>query len=102
MFRFKGTCSALLFGVALLASAGWAAGEPEQQKSDPGRKLVLDICTTCHEIDLITGQQLSREQWSTVIKGMISEGAVVTDEEFNLIVDYLAKNFGKKNSGEKK
>jgi len=25
---------------------------------------------------------------------MISEGAPVTDEEFSLILDYLAKNFG--------
>jgi hypothetical protein len=25
---------------------------------------------------------------------MVSEGAPVTDEEFSLILDYLAKNFG--------
>ncbi len=39
-------------------------------------------------------QHLSREEWQGVIKGMISEGAPVTDEELSLIVEYLAASFG--------
>lgn len=93
--------STAALAVTLAAGAGLLA-RAQEPKKDKGRELVLDICTTCHELDLITHQKLSREQWTTVIKGMISEGAVVTEEEFNWIVDYLAKNFGPKNSGEKK
>jgi cytochrome c5 len=59
-----------------------------------GKKLVEDICTLCHEWQRIKGHELTKEQWSGVIKGMISEGAPVTDEEFDLIVEYLAKNYG--------
>jgi cytochrome c5 len=59
-----------------------------------GKKLVEDICSLCHEWQRIKGQELTKEQWSGVIKGMIFEGAPVTDEEFDLIVKYLAKNFG--------
>ena len=71
-------------------------GAKKDAPKDKGRELVLDICTTCHELDLLTGQSLTREQWTTVIKGMISEGTVVTDEEFSWIVDYLVKSFGPK------
>jgi hypothetical protein len=42
----------------------------------------------------LKGQAHTRDEWSNVIKGMVSEGAPVTDEEFSLILDYLAKNFG--------
>ena len=59
-----------------------------------GKKLVEDICSLCHEWQRVKNQELTKEQWSGVIKGMISEGAPVTDEEFDLIVEYLAKNYG--------
>jgi cytochrome c5 len=59
-----------------------------------GKKLVEDICSLCHEWQRVKTQELTKEQWSGVIKGMISEGAPVTDEEFDLIVEYLAKNYG--------
>jgi cytochrome c5 len=65
-------------------------------KKDRGRQLVEDVCTYCHSLQKLNGQELSKEQWRDLIKGMISEGAPVTDEEFSLIVDYLAKQFGKK------
>jgi len=61
---------------------------------DPGKELVNDVCTFCHGFAQIRSQRLTRSQWESVIKGMISEGAPVTNEEFVLIVDYLAKNFG--------
>lgn len=63
---------------------------------DRGRELVEDVCTYCHGLQKLNGQELSKQEWRDLIKGMIFEGAPVTDEEFELIVDYLAKNFGKK------
>ena len=62
---------------------------------DRGKELVEEICSLCHEWQRIKDQHLSKDEWAGTIKGMIFEGAPVTDEEFNLIVDYLAKNFGK-------
>ena len=63
---------------------------------DRGRELVEDVCTYCHGLDKLDGQERSKEEWRDLIKGMIFEGAPVTDDEFALIVEYLAKNFGKK------
>lgn len=65
-------------------------------KKDRGRELVEDVCTYCHGLEKLQGQELSREEWRGLIKGMIFEGAPVTDEEFSLILDYLTAHFGKK------
>ena len=65
-------------------------------KPDRGKQLVEDVCIYCHSLQKLEGQQRTKEEWRDLIKGMISEGAPVTDEEFGLIVDYLARNFGKK------
>src|ERR1700680_1428058 len=65
-------------------------------KKERGKELVEDVCTYCHSLAKLAGQELSKEEWRDLIKGMIFEGAPVTDEEFSVIVDYLAKNFGKK------
>jgi competence protein ComEA len=73
---------------AVLAFAG--------QPKDRGRELVEDVCTYCHNLDRLRGQQLSREEWRGLTKGMISEGAPVTDEEYSMILDYLVKNYGRK------
>jgi competence protein ComEA len=82
----------LLGGTALLA----ADNAPHRQDpgKNPGKKLVEEICSFCHGLAKLKGQTHTRDEWSSVIKGMVSEGAPVTDEEFSLILDYLAKNFG--------
>jgi hypothetical protein len=81
-----------LLGLTLLVMANARAANP--LPDGPGRKLVGEICGFCHSAARIKDHAYTREEWSSVIKGMISEGAPVTDEEFSLILDYLAKNFG--------
>jgi competence protein ComEA len=66
------------------------------QSSDRGRELVENVCTYCHNLDRLRGKELSREEWHGLTKGMISEGAPVTDEEYSVILDYLVKNYGRK------
>jgi cytochrome c5 len=60
------------------------------------KELYQEICSYCHELERITRQALTREEWRGLIKGMVDEGAPVTDEEFSMIVDYLAEHFGPK------
>ena len=61
---------------------------------DPGKQLVEEICSFCHGLAKLKGQEYTRDQWENVTKGMIFEGAPVTEEEYSLILDYLEKNFG--------
>jgi competence protein ComEA len=83
----------LLLAVLMTGAATFAAANPPLPEG-PGKKLVEDICGFCHSAARIQGYAFTRDQWENVIKGMVSEGAPVTDEEFSLILDYLAKNFG--------
>jgi hypothetical protein len=76
-------------GITLAAANG-------ASPKDRGRVLVEDVCTYCHNLDRLRGKELSREEWRELTKGMISEGAPVTDDELSLILDYLAKNYGKR------
>jgi hypothetical protein len=66
------------------------------QPKDRGRELVEDVCTYCHNLERLRGQQLNREEWRELTKGMISEGAPVTDQELSMILDYLVKHYGPK------
>jgi cytochrome c5 len=61
---------------------------------DHAKELVEGICTLCHELARVKAQEFTKEEWENTIKGMISEGAPVTDEEFSQIVNYLTKNYG--------
>jgi len=78
--------------MSILLTAPVRAASPPPE--DRGKKLVGEICSFCHSAARIKDHAYTRDEWSSVIKGMISEGAPVTDEEFSLILDYLAKNFG--------
>jgi hypothetical protein len=86
--------------MAVLTLAASARNQPPAK--DRGRELVEDVCTYCHNLDRLRGQELSREEWRGLTKGMISEGAPVTDEELSMILDYLAKNYGKRHSEEQR
>ncbi len=78
---------------AMLAFA--VPGRNEPPAKDRGRELVEDVCTYCHNLDRLRDKELSREEWRGLTKGMISEGAPVTDEEYSMILDYLTKHYGK-------
>lgn len=69
-------------------------------EKDRAKELYEEICSYCHELGRITRQALTREEWRGLIRGMVDEGAPVTDEEFSMIVDYLAEHFGPKPEGE--
>jgi cytochrome c5 len=61
-----------------------------------GAIVVREKCLTCHEADLIIMQRLSRQGWTREVEKMIRWGAIVPETEKELLVDYLALNFGPK------
>jgi mono/diheme cytochrome c family protein len=70
--------------------------------NDRARTLFVDICSSCHTLARISEQALTRDEWREETKGMISEGAAMSDEEVDLLLDYLARNFGREVSGQQK
>ncbi len=58
-----------------------------------GKEIVIRVCgATCHSQEIVAGKGYSRDNWATVINGMVARGAKVDAQEFNVIVEYLAKN----------
>ena len=80
----------------LLAALLLAAPAPAQDLPDgPGKDLVMKVCTVCHELSRITSKKRTKPEWNDTVDKMAMRGAMATDEEFEMIVTYLAKNFGK-------
>ena len=52
------------------------------------------VCGACHAVDTVTSQRRTRAQWQENINSMIERGAKGTDQEFALILDYLATQYG--------
>ena len=55
-------------------------------------------CTSCHGIGLTTGQPRSRDEWTEVMSRMVGNGAQLSDEEYNILIEYLATQYGPSNS----
>jgi cytochrome c5 len=60
----------------------------------PGREVVLNTCTQCHDLFRIKANRRSPEEWEETLISMLNEGAMLNDEEFARVHQYLSKNFG--------
>ena len=59
----------------------------------PGKAVVLNICTQCHDLERVRRTRLSAEGWAEVLQTMLNEGAPLTDQDFGAVLRYLARNF---------
>jgi mono/diheme cytochrome c family protein len=59
-----------------------------------GKAIVQRTCVSCHALKVVTSKRATKEQWTAVINLMLSKGADLDDDEVDVVVDYLAKNFG--------
>lgn len=63
----------------------------------PGKEEVLKLCRDCHELDTVIQDNRTREGWKKTVAKMGERGAEGTDEQFEAIINYLTKNFGRIN-----
>jgi cytochrome c5 len=59
----------------------------------PGKELVLNICTQCHDLSRVRRERLSPEGWSELLETMLNEGAPLSEKDFPIVLRYLARNF---------
>jgi mono/diheme cytochrome c family protein len=83
--------SAMLLTTVLLLAA---SAKPGTLPPGKGKAIVQRICISCHALKVVTAKRASKEQWSVLVDQMISRGAELDDDEVEVIVDYLARNFG--------
>jgi hypothetical protein len=88
----------MLKGMALilttLATALPMAAQNDTTLPDgPGKAIVQRMCVGCHKVKVIASKHATKDQWSTIVQQMVSRGADGTDEEIDIVVDYLATHY---------
>lgn len=56
---------------------------------DDVEALIIDRCSACHSVDRVFNADKTAEEWDDNIDRMIDYGAEVSDEEKNLMIDWL-------------
>ena len=69
-------------------------GWPELLPPGDGRELVLNSCTSCHNLKIVVHARMSRADWAKSVNDMIQRGAPVFPEEIEPMTIYLSKAFG--------
>jgi quinoprotein glucose dehydrogenase len=84
----------------LIPAASRATASPSSMSSSPavlpdgeGKAQVIAICTKCHGPTNFTTLRMSREGWANEVADMKDKGAVGTDDDFQRVIEYLARNF---------
>ena len=78
-----------------------ARPDNDQFPEGPGKAAFIKVCSQCHAVDPIRTLRYSKDEWKDLVNDMKGKGAEATDEECNAIVEYLFKNFGKKDEDKK-
>ena len=80
--------------VAYLAGRFSPAGATDADAATaPADATYKRACLVCHEADLIEAQRLATPGWTREVDKMIRWGAIVSDPEKQLLIDYLALRF---------
>jgi cytochrome c5 len=74
--------------------AGYLAQHHGPVPEGPGKQILLNICTMCHDLGRIRLGHRSPEEWEETLVSMLNEGAPLSEEQFPVIHAYLSKNFG--------
>ncbi|MBI2818968.1 MAG: helix-hairpin-helix domain-containing protein [Acidobacteria bacterium] len=69
----------------------------DQLPEGPGKDLVVSVCAQCHGIENIVKPRRTLEEWRRVV---VSMDAPLTEKETELVIQYLAMNFGLRASDE--
>ena len=62
----------------------------------PGPALVVinERCSTCHSTASVFNQRRSADDWAATVQLMVDRGADLTPDDMNMVIGYLATNFG--------
>jgi competence protein ComEA len=96
---------ALAFGAVALATilAPAQSGASTQNPSSPsdadslpdgpGKAIVVKACLACHDAKKVTSMRGTEDEWADEVNKMMARGAVLSDDEVDQVVEYLAAHF---------
>lgn len=88
----------ILIGAAFAMFVGnlWqqsTAGQTRPMPDGPGKTETQKFCSTCHELDKSLSLKQDRAGWQRTVEKMVSFGMKATDEEVNMVIDYLTRSY---------
>jgi len=60
----------------------------------PGKDILLNICTRCHDLQRVRRERTNAEGWLEILESMLNEGAPLSEQDLPVLLRYLARNFG--------
>lgn len=74
------------------------APQDDQLPEGPGRAILQNACASCHELTEVTKFRgyYDAAEWRDIVVTMVKYGAPLKDKDVDVLVDYLAKNFGRR------
>jgi competence protein ComEA len=79
----------------LLVALALPALAQDKLPEGPGKAAMYRVCKGCHPPETVAIKHHTREEWEEVVTNMVNAGATGSDDDFNLVVDYLTENFPK-------
>ena len=90
-----GRATMWFFVTVAMAVVAFAAVQDLPQ--GPGKAILEGNCTTCHDLDRVKSKHYDKESWQGIIESMRDKKngpKDLSDEEVQVLVDYLTRNFG--------
>jgi len=105
----------LVFAVSVDPSRTFAQNQPAAQQSGPattapaspsqpkpaaelpegdGKAIATEYCQDCHKLSNLTASRKTPDDWHDTVQTMMDRGARLPQDKFDILVQYLAKNFG--------
>jgi len=89
------TVAALIAAGSIMAGSTMAIGQTAEPAPPPGPALDLinKQCSVCHSTADIFSQRKSPDDWAQTVDFMVERGAMLSPEETDKVIEYLATNF---------
>jgi cytochrome c553 len=86
--------------IALIISCSFAAAQssPIKLPEGEGKEVAERVCGACHGVETVVSERHTKTEWQKISDDMVARGADATDSELKVIVEYLTKNYGPKDS----
>jgi len=73
------------------SSSRLASGKVDARPAGPGRDALVRSCASCHDLGVVLARGRTRSEWAEVTGLMIDRGALVSEQDREILLDYLAE-----------
>ncbi|MGH9800039.1 MAG: ComEA family DNA-binding protein [Blastocatellia bacterium] len=97
-FTYSRSWRVFLLALALAFFVGNAFNQPSANQSPTmpdghGKAEATKLCKGCHELEKSFSMRQDRSGWQQTLDKMVSYGLKAKDEDLNLILEYVVKNY---------